>query len=190
MSRDSLKTLTGKDGVGPDAFGVLGLPRESRFLLGGALWIFDNKTAADCAAASNFSEFAARWSSAPMPFATDAFGDLWVFGSNGEVLRVNSEVFEPVHSYADLSAWAEEIMSDGENETGAEILAHWEAENGRLPEMHRLMPKIPVVLGGGYHLDNLFAMPITEMLAARQEMAIQLRDMPDGAKVWIDTEDA
>lgn len=186
----SLETLIGTDGVAADAFGVPDLPRESRMLFGGALWIFDAKEAGDCAAASGFSDFAAKWSTAPMPFATDAFGDLWVLGAHGEVLRVNSEVFEPVHRYADLSSWAEEILTDEENETGAEILARWEAENGCLPVMHRLMPKIPVVLGGGCDLDNLFAMPITEMLAARQEMAIQLRDMADGVNVWIDTEDA
>lgn len=184
ISREELSKLAAR------VTSVLDLPRESRFLLGGALWIFDNKAAADCAGSSNFSDFAVRWSTAPMPFATDAFGDLWVFSSNGGVLRVNTEVFEPVHSYADRSAWAEEILTDGENETGAEVLARWEAENGRLPAMHRLMPKIPIVLGGGYDLDNLFATPITEMLAARQEMAIQLRDMPDRVNVWIDTEDA
>jgi hypothetical protein len=45
--------------------------------------------------------------------------------------------------------------------------------------------KIPAVLGGQYGRDNLGTISIAELIAASGDMAHQIRDLPDGAKVKL-----
>lgn len=49
----------------------------------------------------------------------------------------------------------------------------------------RLVPKTPFVLGGGYNLDNLYALEASESMRYRGSIATQLRDLPDGAAVQL-----
>jgi hypothetical protein len=59
----------------------------------------------------------------------------------------------------------------------------WQVENGAIPQGKRLMPKIPFVLGGKYSLDNIYALDSVSAMKSRGNLALQLRDLPDGTKV-------
>lgn len=158
-------------------------------LYGRALWVFTAKEASEFADRCRLEEIAEKHALGPAPFATDACGDLWWFYKDGTIGRVATETFEPTYSYANIEIWAKELDADQENELGTSLLVRWETENGTLAAGHRLMPKIPIVFGGAYDVENFYSIPIIEMLEFRRELASKLDGMPDGAKIWIDTED-
>jgi hypothetical protein len=46
-----------------------------------------------------------------------------------------------------------------------------------------LVPKIPFVLGGEFGVDNVFALEATKGMRLRGELAVQIRDLPNGTKI-------
>ena len=65
-------------------------------------------------------------------------------------------------------------------------MAHeWQAKNGPLPSGKRLMPKTPFFLGGEYKVENLWAGSALEGMRFKADLAIQTRDLPEGAKVKL-----
>jgi hypothetical protein len=47
----------------------------------------------------------------------------------------------------------------------------------------RLMPQIPFVLGGRFSLSNLFALDAVRAMKTYANLALQIKDLPDGATV-------
>jgi hypothetical protein len=45
--------------------------------------------------------------------------------------------------------------------------------------------KIPAVLGGGYQRDNLATITVAELIAVSGDIALQIKDLPDGARVEL-----
>jgi hypothetical protein len=62
-------------------------------------------------------------------------------------------------------------------------MRQWQAAHGALAPRKRLMPKTPFVCGGSFALDNLVAMEAAEAMRYRGELALQIRDLPDGAQI-------
>jgi hypothetical protein len=46
--------------------------------------------------------------------------------------------------------------------------------------------KIPAVLGGKYERDNIGTITLSELISASGHMALQIKDVPDGAKVTLE----
>jgi hypothetical protein len=63
------------------------------------------------------------------------------------------------------------------------LLHLWQEKNGALPIGARFMPKLPFVLGGKYSLDNLYALSAVSGMRSRGNLARQLKEVPDGARV-------
>jgi hypothetical protein len=77
------------------------------------------------------------------------------------------------------------IISEYEHYSGYQLLHDWQIENGPIAPGHRLMPKLPFVLGGQYSTDNLCSIPALECMILRARIATQIRNLPDASEVKI-----
>ncbi|HKJ51573.1 MAG TPA: SMI1/KNR4 family protein, partial [Gammaproteobacteria bacterium] len=69
-------------------------------------------------------------------------------------------------------------------------LAHqWQVIHGQLPARKRLVPKIPFVAGGEFSIENLFLIDAVEGMKYRADIAIQIKDLPDGTQVKLNIVD-
>jgi hypothetical protein len=115
-------------------------------------------------------------------FAEDLFGGQ--FALRGvEVVTFEPETGDVTWLAADLDGWAGRLLEDYRLLTGQPLGHDWQASQGPLPAGKRLLPKRPFVLGGGYEVANLYALDATRGMQLRGELAVQLRDLPEGAKV-------
>jgi len=115
-------------------------------------------------------------------FAEDAFGGQFVLTDTG------ISTFDPETGAAeliaeDLASWVHAILGDYEMLTGYPLAHAWQHRHGTLPEGRRLVPKLPFVTGGAYDIDNLDAADAVAGMRARGNLAVQIRDLPDGAKI-------
>jgi hypothetical protein len=115
-------------------------------------------------------------------FAEDVFGGQ--FGIHeGSVFAFDPETGEAKVMATSLDSWAKLILGDYQVLTGHPIAHDWQMRFGRIPEGQRLVPKIPFVLGGEFGVDNVFALEATKGMRLRGELAVQIRDLPNGTKI-------
>ena len=115
-------------------------------------------------------------------FAEDAFGVQFALHAGSVV------IFEPetgnVEELAEgIEGWADKILADYANLTGYPLAHEWQVQHGRLLPGKRLLPKRPFVLGGDYSVGNLYALDAADGMRLRGDLAVQLKDLPDGATV-------
>lgn len=114
-------------------------------------------------------------------FAQDLFGTQFVI-SNG-IQTFDPETGEQQEFAGSIDAWAARLLEEPDVHTGQSLLQSWQAKNGSLPSKFRLVPITPFTLGGAFDLDNLLAMESTKSMRMRAELALQLKDVPDGTTV-------
>jgi hypothetical protein len=91
-----------------------------------------------------------------------------------------------IEFFADsVEKWAQRILADYRAETGWPLAQEWQQKNGPLPQGQRLMPKIPFVMGGEYNIENLWAGDAVQGMRFKGDMALQIRDVPDGGAVKL-----
>lgn len=117
-------------------------------------------------------------------FAEDIFGGQFCIKQDGIYL------FEPETGRFDfisndLNQWCDNILKDYNFLTGYSLAHTWQKENGRIPAGYRLMPKIPFVLGGEFSIDNLYMESSLSAMKIRANIALQIRDIPDGEQIKI-----
>lgn len=115
-------------------------------------------------------------------FAEDLFGGQFCIRNN----CINC--FDPETGEFDqiadtLEEWAHVVLSDYEVLTAHPLAHDWQLKNGALPTGMRLVPKIPFVCGGSYTIDNLFALDAVKGMRFRGELALLIRDLPDGTRI-------
>jgi hypothetical protein len=115
-------------------------------------------------------------------FAEDIFGGQFAFQGD-EVWTFDPETGESTWFASDLEGWAEHVLAEHEVLTGFPLAHEWQQIYGQIPVGQRLVPKIPFVLGGAFSLDNLFALNELEAMRYRADIAVQIRDLPEGATV-------
>jgi hypothetical protein len=117
-------------------------------------------------------------------FAEDAIGSqfclkesqIWMFvPETGEL-----ELVAPT-----IEDWAQTILDDYQLWTAHSLVHAWQEKNGALPVGSRLVPKTPFVLGGEYSIDNLRAIDAVTGMIFRANLALQIRNLPDGAEVKL-----
>ena len=89
----------------------------------------------------------------------------------------------------DIEGWAEAIITDYKVLTGYPLAHQWQENHGQLPARKRLLPKIPFVAGGKFGLDNLYLHDAVEGMKFRANIAIQIKDLPDGAQIQFEVVD-
>lgn len=119
-----------------------------------------------------------------MFFAEDAFQDQFCLSASG-VLRFNAETGNTGFIADSLERWADLLLSDCSGQTGWRLAHEWQAVHGPIAPGKRLMPKIPFILGGEYTLDNLWVGNPLEGMLFKADVALQIRDLPDGTKVRL-----
>lgn len=119
-------------------------------------------------------------------FAEDIFGDqLCITTKQSGVFRFDSERGEVTPIAESIEGWADRVLSDYRIETGWPLANQWQAEHGALPLGKRLQPKIPFVYGGDYTLENLWAGDATEGMLFKGEVALKVKDLPEGSKILL-----
>ena len=119
-------------------------------------------------------------------FAMDTFADVFAKHEHG-VIHIGTETGDVAEEWPSLEAWEQDIVND-RRAVGQTFLELWEETNGTLPDGHRLTPKMPIVFGGEYTVENMTAMPVHEILSFRADIVRQIRGLPDGARVMMDTQ--
>jgi hypothetical protein len=115
-------------------------------------------------------------------FAEDVFGGQ--FGIKEEVVySLDPETGETSPLARSVDEWARKILDDYEFMTGYPLAHQWQVANGVLSVGERLLPKKPFVLGGEYSVANLVAMGAVKSMRFRGDLAVQIRDLPDGASI-------
>jgi hypothetical protein len=119
-------------------------------------------------------------------FAEDILGDQFcISGIQSGVFRFDSERGETTNIAASIEGWAHKILSDYRVETGWPLANQWQTKHGPLLLGTRLQPKIPFVYGGAYALDNLWAGDSVEGMLFKGEVALKVRDLPEGSQVQM-----
>lgn len=115
-------------------------------------------------------------------FAEDVFGCQFCT-RDGRICTFDPESGETDEVAHDLEEWARSILENYAVLTGHPIAKEWQRRYGRLAPGRRLIPKQPFVLGGPVSVDNLYDCCDVEGMRARADLAIQIRDVPDGTAV-------
>jgi hypothetical protein len=115
-------------------------------------------------------------------FAEDIFGGQFAF-HDGAIAAFEPETGAVEKLADDLEGWAEQVLTRYAVLTGYPIAHRWQAEHGPIPAGQRLLPKRPFVLGGKYELENLYALDAGKGMCLRGELAVQIKDLPDGARI-------
>lgn len=115
-------------------------------------------------------------------FAEDIFGGQFAM-ADGKICTFDPETGQAAEVAADLEGWAAAILADYEVLTGYQLAREWQVKHGKLAGRDRLVPKTPFVLGGDFALSNLVAVDAVKGMRARGNLARQIRDLPDGAKI-------
>ncbi|POX55377.1 SMI1/KNR4 family protein [Streptomyces sp. Ru71] len=115
-------------------------------------------------------------------FAEDIFGGQFA-AKDGTVFSFDPETGEGLPMASSIDEWASRLLADFEVETGFPLAHDWQVRNGPILEGFRLLPKTPFVLGGEYEVENLHALESSKGMRLRAELAVQIRDLPDGAMI-------
>lgn len=115
-------------------------------------------------------------------FAEDIFGGQFAIKGDA-IVSFEPETGEVTEIAGSIAGWARKILDDYEVITGYPIARQWQAANGALARGERLIPKRPFVMGGEYSVENLFAVEAVEGMRFRGDIAVQIRDLPDGASI-------
>jgi len=117
-------------------------------------------------------------------FAEDIFGVQ--FAIRGEaVFTFDPEVGEFEFFANSLEDWAEQLLQSYKLLTGFPLAHEWQIYHGKIPSSHRLLPKFPFCLGGEFKVENLYLLNSTKGMLLRAEIAMQLKDSPDGTSVKL-----
>ena len=118
-------------------------------------------------------------------FAENLLGEQFSLCASG-VYRFDPETAELECVGASLEDWAKWLLSDLDFVTGRPLAEAWVRCHGPLPDGVRLLPRVPLVLGGDFGIDNMVAVQDFTGMKSRSELANQLRGLSDGAEVVID----
>ncbi len=115
-------------------------------------------------------------------FADDIFGGQFCI-QKGKILAFDPETAALEQLAEDLDGWIDVILSETDYRTGRPFALDWQAANGTIEPMQRLVPKQLFMLGGEYVLDNFYVLDAVEAMRFRGEVARQTHGLPDGAQV-------
>lgn len=121
-------------------------------------------------------------------FAEDVFGNQFTL-SDDAVCTFDAETAEVEQIAGSVADWIGQVLDDFELLTGFPLAHQWQTQCGALQVEHRLVPKVPFVLGGEYAVENLYACKAAAGMRARGNLARQLLDLPDGAAVQYSIEE-
>jgi hypothetical protein len=117
-------------------------------------------------------------------FAEDIFGVQFCAMDDG-IHQFDPETGARRKIASDLEGWAAAVLGDYEELTGYPLAHEWQLMNGAIAAGLRLVPKIPFVGGGRFEVSNLYPIEAVQAMRFRASLAVQIRDLPEGARVQI-----
>lgn len=121
-------------------------------------------------------------------FAEDIFGGQFTIFDN-RIWQMDPETGS-LDAIADsLEEFCRELLSDFEVLTGHPLANEWQSANRSLPQGIRLLPKMLFVMGGDYSVENLYQLDAVKGMQLRGDIATQIKDVPDGAKMKLVVEE-
>jgi hypothetical protein len=121
-------------------------------------------------------------------FAEDAFGFQFCL-ARGQVCTFDGETGQVTPVASSVEDWSAQLLIDFRVLLGQPVAHEWQVINGALPPGRRLAPRTPFVLGGDFVVENLYAAAQVELMRFRGDLATQIRDLPEGAKVTLKVTD-
>ncbi|MDG9884249.1 SMI1/KNR4 family protein [Pseudomonas sp. GD04058] len=118
-------------------------------------------------------------------FAEDIFGGQFCL-KDGNVYTFDPELGCLDYLAGDIEQWAQTLLHDYEVLTGYPLAHQWQKQNGQLSAGKRVVPKTPFVLGGEFTIDNLHMIDAVEGMRLRADLALQIKELPDGAQIKFD----
>lgn len=115
-------------------------------------------------------------------FAEDIFGGQFCI-KDDLIFTFDPETGELERLASGYEEWAQTILDDYKVLTGQPLAHEWQERYGALPAGKRLIPRQPFVAGGKFEIENLYALDAVKGMRFRADLAIQLRDVPDGAQI-------
>lgn len=115
-------------------------------------------------------------------FAEDVLGGQFAFAEDG-VCAFDPETGAREVVAEDLEHWAEAIIDDCEVLTAYPLAHDWQRRHGPLAPGQRLVPATPFFAGGEFDVENLYAIDAVQGMRARGAVALQIRGLPDDAKI-------
>ena len=115
-------------------------------------------------------------------FAEDIFGGQFCI-ADGAVHHFEPETGRTERKASGIDEWAGLVLRKSEEHTGWPLGHEWQTRFGALLPGKRLVPKKPFVLGGGFTVENLFALDAVRAMKTYANLATQIRDLPDGTQV-------
>jgi hypothetical protein len=117
-------------------------------------------------------------------FAEDTFGDQFAWDGK-QVLRFLAETGQKESLASDIEGWLLAISSDPARELGLETLENWTKTNGPVPPGNHLFPRTPLIAGGSLVPSEIVLIDPFENMRFKGNLARQIADVPDGAKVEL-----
>jgi len=115
-------------------------------------------------------------------FAEGICGDQ--FGIRGrEVVRFEAETGAMDSIASSLEEWASLVLKDFKYQTGYPLAHKWQQIHGPLRRGERLVAIRPFVLGGDFDVRNLFALSAVKAMRYHGDIALRIRDVPNGTKI-------
>ena len=118
-------------------------------------------------------------------FAEDVFGSQFCI-HDSKVHLFDAETGSKEWVANSLEGWAHSVLDNYNELTGFPLAHEWQKLYGPLPAGLRLVPKTPFVLGGDFSVSNLYALDAVKGMRLRGNIAVQLRDLPDGTEVTLE----
>jgi hypothetical protein len=117
-------------------------------------------------------------------FAQDAFGGQFCIDKSA-IWRFDPETAEREKIGDSVEEWAAMVLENPGLHTGWKLAHAWQSHFRALKPGMRLVPKTPFVLGGEFTIHNLHAVECVTAMRFYGELAVQLHNHREGARIQL-----
>jgi len=117
-------------------------------------------------------------------FGEDLFGNHFVYSSEGIGL-FQLETAEIEYIASDFHEFIGEFTALIDYYTGESLAVAW-LTNHTIDYEERLAPKLPFIVNGLYEVENLYKINYVRNLQFHSDLAIQIKNLPDGTTIKFD----
>ena len=117
-------------------------------------------------------------------FAEDIFGGQFCMRADG-IYQFDPETGQIDKLATNLEGWADAVLHNYPLLTGYPLAYEWQRVNGKIAPGVRLVPKRPFVAGGEFSIRNLYQLDAVSAMRLRASIAVQIKDLPDGAAIRL-----
>ncbi|WP_219952097.1 SMI1/KNR4 family protein [Dickeya zeae] len=118
-------------------------------------------------------------------FAEDIFGGQFCIKNDG-IYTFDPETGMFSWLANSINEWCGIVLNEYKFITGYPLAHSWQKMHGLIPSGYRLVPKVPFVAGGDFDINNIYVEKSDKAMRSRANIALQIRDIPDGGHIQLD----